>query len=180
MLHGEQRSQLFREYMIHSILKKDSKLKPPCVICRVPILLFVAAMILIFGQDHPAGRWSDRLTAATIPTGQNYEDARDNIQPPKGKDDLEGAVVTIEPVEEKCTGVVQSTVDVAVNESITFRKMITILTTPLTWLPALAYLTTLGVELSLDSKMADVFFSLYSKSQPGFTQTSAGYYASVL
>jgi len=58
--------------------------------------------------------------------------------------------------------------------------MAKIIFNPLTWLPTLAYLTTFGVELTIDSKMADVLFVLYSKSLPGFTQTTAGYYTSIL
>lgn len=54
------------------------------------------------------------------------------------------------------------------------------MTDPLTWLPALAYLTTFGVELTIDSQMANILFTLFQKKRPGFTQTTAGYYTSIL
>lgn len=33
------------------------------VVVPVPILLAIATAILVFGTDHPAGKWSDRHTA---------------------------------------------------------------------------------------------------------------------
>jgi NNP family nitrate/nitrite transporter-like MFS transporter len=71
-------------------------------------------------------------------------------------------------------------VDVAINEPLTLKTAVKILTNPLTWLPALAYLTTFGVELAIDSKFSDVLFTLFRKKRPGFTQTTAGYYTSIL
>ncbi|KXN90612.1 Nitrate transporter [Leucoagaricus sp. SymC.cos] len=151
------------------------------VIVPVPVLLTVAAMVLIFGQDHPAGRWSDRLNLASF-AGLEVHPASGEAAP-ELKKDAKGsgnAVVSVHAVEnEEDAPRVRSTVDMAVNKSLTFSTMIRILTTPLTWLPALAYLTTFGVELAIDSKMADVLFSLYNKRQPGFTQTTAGYYTSI-
>ena len=70
--------------------------------------------------------------------------------------------------------------DVAINEPLTLKTTVKILTNPLTWLPALAYLTTFGVELAIDSQFAAVLFSLFSKRRPGFNQTTAGYYTSIL
>ena len=88
-------------------------------------------------------------------------------------------VRTVE-VDEEMGGNVQSTVDIAVNESLTIETTLKILANPLTWLPALAYLTTFGLELVVDAQMANVLFALFGKQIKGFDQTKAGYYTSVL
>ena len=138
----------------------------------------MAGLTLLFGQDHPAGKWSERhLTPATaLAIRQSHEVHYDNDEKhleEKDDKDLEEAVVSVEPV-------IQSTLDVAVNESLTLRSALKILASPMTWLPALAYLTTFGVELAIDNTMADVLFSLFNKKLSGFDQTKAGYYTSIL
>ncbi|KAJ3562977.1 hypothetical protein NP233_g9238 [Leucocoprinus birnbaumii] len=152
------------------------------VIVPVPVLLGVAAMILIFGQDHPAGRWSDRHKLANSTGLQDKSTSEEqDFDHKKGSKGTADAVVIIQPVdaEDELAQIDATVVDVAVNKSLTFGTMIEIITSPLTWLPALAYLTTFGVELAIDSKMADVLFSLYNKRDPSFTQTTAGYYTSI-
>ena len=63
------------------------------------------------------------------------------------------------------------------NQTLTPEIALTILTNPLTWLPALAYLTTFGFELALESNMANILFSIYKS--PHFGQTKAGYVSSM-
>jgi NNP family nitrate/nitrite transporter-like MFS transporter len=97
----------------------------------------------------------------------------------KGLEKGKVEVRTVE-VDEDMGGNVQSTVDIAVNESLTIETTLKILANPLTWLPALAYLTTFGLELVVDAQMANVLFALFGKQIKGFDQTKAGYYTSVL
>ncbi|KAF8805920.1 putative high affinity nitrate transporter protein 2 [Phlegmacium glaucopus] len=151
-------------------------------IVPAPILLFVAGLTLIFGQDHPAGKWSERhcTPAAALSVQKRQETPSDHDEKhseEKDRKDLEGGLVSVEPVNP---ALVKSTLDIAVNESLTLKTALKILASPLTWLPALAYLTTFGVELAIDSKMADVLFALFKPKRPGFTQTTAGYYTSIL
>lgn len=161
------------------------------VICynSVPILLGTAALTLIFGQDHPAGKWSQRhnvpATAIAIAQGHEIHADPDEDLPFKGKKDgkgLEEGKVEVHPVEaeDDMGGNVTSTVDVAVNESLTFKTALMILSNHLTWLPAFAYLTTFGLELILDAQMANVLFNLFNRNISGFDQTKAGYYTSIL
>jgi hypothetical protein len=49
----------------------------------------------------------------------------------------------------------------------------TIIFSPLTWLPALAYTTTFGYELAIDANLATVLYTLLKS--PTFGQTKAGY-----
>jgi len=157
-----------------------------------PILLFVAVLTFIFGQDHPAGKWSERhtLPAAALGVEDGHQIPLDHpdkktisdSESSKDEKDPEGnAAVSVRPViVEEDLEIVKSTVDVAINEPLTFKTAAKILMNPLTWLPALAYLTTFGVELAIDSKFSDVLFVLFSKKRPGFDQTTAGYYTSIL
>lgn len=71
---------------------------------------------------------------------------------------------------------VTSEVDVAVNTPITPQLVYAVLTNPLTWLPALAYLTTFGFELAIDSNLANILFAIYKSKH--FGQTKAGYITS--
>ncbi|KAJ7654749.1 nitrate/nitrite porter [Mycena rosella] len=148
-------------------------------IVPVPILLFVAAITLIFGQDHPAGAWSQRhalpATAVAIAHGHRIHADQDEKFFKESKDEkaLEEGHVQVHPIE------FESTIDIAVNESLTFTSAMSILSSPLTWLPALAYLTTFGLELALDAQMENVLFTLFNKRISGFGQDTAGYYTSI-
>ncbi|PPQ68007.1 hypothetical protein CVT26_007370 [Gymnopilus dilepis] len=152
-------------------------------IVPVPILLFVAGLIFLLGQDHPAGRWSERhnLPATTIALQQEngHHNANYGLDPKTYTKGAEAAIVSIEQVKEEDLVFVRSVVDVAINEAPTLKATLVMIREPLTWLPALAYLTTFGVELSIDGQMANVLFTLFQKKRAGFTQTTAGYYTSI-
>ena len=156
----------------------------------VPVLLIVAVLILIFGQDHPAGKWSERhtLPATSIAIAKGH---RVHIDPDETKlsmdaklngKGLEEGNVEVHPVDpdEEMEGNIQSTVDIAINEALTYETAFRILASPLTWLPALAYLTTFGLELTIDGQMANVLLAIFGKRVSGFDQTKAGYYTSIL
>lgn len=64
-------------------------------------------------------------------------------------------------------------IDYAVNKQLTLALAWKVITTPLTWLPALGYFTTFGYELAIDANLANVLLSLYRS--PTFGQTKAGY-----
>jgi NNP family nitrate/nitrite transporter-like MFS transporter len=154
---------------------------------RVPILLTVAALTLYFGQDHPAGSWSQRhrMPATAIAVRQGHElhlDSNEKTDFKTEEKSLEAGVVVQEVIVSNSESdfPVQSPVDVAVNESLTWKTALKICVNPLTWLPALAYLTTFGLELAIDGQMANILFSLFNKRIHGFDQTKAGYYTSIL
>ncbi|KAG6852833.1 hypothetical protein C0991_008706 [Blastosporella zonata] len=149
-----------------------------------PSLIIVAILILIYGQDHPAGNWSERHSLPAVALANNQGLHVDDLKEKKGskgkKEDLEGQV-SVHSVEDRDAGIsIKSTVDVAINEPLTVKSAIRIVSNPLTWLPALAYLTTFGLELALDAQMATVLFKLFNKKISGFDQTQAGYYTSIL
>lgn len=121
-------------------------------IVPVPILLFVAAITLIFGTDCPAGKWSQRhdvpATAVALARGHQLHLNKDEQV---SKKDVEGgAVSVVAAAEEGETAAKEAAeVDVAVNESLTKAVALRILSSPQTWLPALSYFTTFGLELSV-------------------------------
>lgn len=117
---------------------------------RVPILLSVAVLTLVFGQDHPAGAWSQRhtlpATAIAIAHGHHVHIDLDKKQELKDKHALEEGDVQVSSIEaDENFADITSTVDFAVNQPLTLKTGIAILASPLTWLPALAYLTTFGL-----------------------------------
>ncbi|KAJ7719244.1 nitrate/nitrite porter [Mycena maculata] len=165
-------------------LSNHSAWRAAFAIVPVPILLSVAVIILVFGQDHPAGKWSQRhtLPATTIAIAHGHHvhiDADEKFRPESADEKgLEASDVHVRPVgiDEEA---IESTVDFAVNESLTFQSAATILVNPLTWLPALAYMTTFGLELTLDAQMENTLFGLFSTRIRGFGQDRAGYYTSI-
>jgi NNP family nitrate/nitrite transporter-like MFS transporter len=147
------------------------------VIClSAPVLIFVAVLTLIYGTDHPAGKWSERhkIPATEMAIEQGHDDHDDRDEKKLDEKGVGDTSVTVRPVEKIAS------IDVAVNKRLTFNAALQILASPVTWLPALAYLTTFGVELAIDSQMSNVLFGLYSKKIAGFDQTTAGYYTSIL
>ena len=77
-------------------------------IVPVPILLLVAAATLIWGTDHPAGKWSDRHKAiAHAPGVVDSDDEKPYASPDDGKDDTEkkGGLadiqVTVAPAQDQ-------------------------------------------------------------------------------
>jgi len=155
----------------------------------VPVLLLVAVLTLVFGKDHPAGKWSQRhtmpATAIAVAQGHQVHIDRDeeiiSLDAKISQKGLEKATVEVRTIEvdEEMGGNVRSTVDIAVNESLTIETALKVLVNPLTWLPALAYLTTFGLELVVDAQMANVLFALFGNQIKGFNQTQAGYYTSI-
>ncbi|KAJ7269995.1 putative high affinity nitrate transporter [Mycena haematopus] len=159
-------------------LSEHSAWRVAFAVVPVPILLSVAALTLLFGQDHPAGAWSQRhnlpATAVAIAHGHHVhidadEQSHETLEHEKAR--------PVETGEE--FGNVTSVVDFAVNESLTFESGMKILASPLTWLPALAYLTTFGFELALDGQMENVLFTVFKQRITGFDQNRAGYYTSI-
>lgn len=148
-------------------------------IVPVPILLSVAAATLIFGTDHPAGKWNDRHGAvATVPAAS--DDDQTSIIDTKTTKSKSGE--DIETGDEKdikvtVTAIIVSELDTAVNEPLSLNMANTIIFSPLTWLPALAYMTTFGYELAIDANLATVLYTLLKS--PTFGQTKAGYIAGI-
>jgi len=78
------------------------------VVVPVPFLLLVAAAMMMFGTDHPAGKWSDRHKAiAHSRELAESEDEKPYITPDDGKVDSEkkGGLadiqVTVAPAQDK-------------------------------------------------------------------------------
>ncbi|KAG1776328.1 major facilitator superfamily domain-containing protein [Suillus placidus] len=146
-------------------------------IVPVPILLSVAAATLMFGTDHPAGKWSDRYKAvATTSDDQTSIINSKNTKTKSGDDDIETGDEKNIKVTVTAINLV-SELDTAVNEPLSLDMAYEIIINPLTWLPSLAYLTTFGFELAIDANLATVLYKLLKS--PTFGQTKAGYIAGI-
>ena len=152
------------------------------VIVPVPILLVVAAAMLIFARDHPMGHWSQRhqmpATEVAVMMGQDVhldhsEQEAMNRRDPEKMYSEKGARAMIEP--ENPTGV--KAIDVAVNEPLTLKSLMAIFSDIRMWMLALSYATTFGFELALDANMANSLYTLFKG--PNFAQLDAGYYGSI-
>ncbi|KAF8599086.1 putative high affinity nitrate transporter protein 2 [Ceratobasidium sp. AG-I] len=178
---------LFQQ-LVHSGLSDHVAWRVAFVAVPVPVLLTVAALTLIFGWDHPAGKWEDRhkLPAQSIVPGHGHGGVTRNIpQSPesdekdfeKEKEKDDGVNVQVQEVDASPHNNIQSELDVAVNEPLTFKKTMEIVSSPLTWLPALAYVTTFGFELAVDANLVNVLYGLYKS--PSFGQLKAGYITAI-
>jgi NNP family nitrate/nitrite transporter-like MFS transporter len=154
------------------------------------VLLFTAFLVMVFGTDHPAGKWADRhqLAAAHMPAHVTGHEATANLEADEEKlaaaraadakaagkygAEKDGAAVSVAPASADAHAHTSS-LDTAVNEPLTLRSAGRVLGNPLTWLPALAYFTTFGYELAIDANLANVLYALYKTKT--FTQTQAGY-----
>ncbi|TFK51422.1 nitrate transporter [Heliocybe sulcata] len=149
-------------------------------IVPVPILFFVAILTLVFGTDHPAGKWSDRHKLPIAHRKLDEEQVAQNdqemvkqeVNANAEKVSRRDAQVTVAPVGDEP---IISELDVAVNKDLTWDVAYSTLVNPLTWLPALGYLTTFGYELAIDANLGNVLYNLYKS--PSFGQTKAGYIA---
>lgn len=120
---------------------------------------------MLFGTDHPAGKWSDRQKGQAVgsdPTPKRQPSMQELTL--KRSSEKVSAQVSVKPV---------SAIDTAVNEALTLRDTSALLLDPVTWLPAISYFTTFGFELVVDANLANVLFGLYKG--PSFDQTKAGY-----
>lgn len=143
-------------------------------IVPVPILLVTALLVMVFGTDHPAGKWSDRyrIPAAHVPAPQRTSSDAEKLTDEE-KTDKADVSVSVVPVGADEPDVPLSSVDTAVNQALTLRIAGEVLGSPLTWLPSAAYMTTFGFELAMDAYLANILYGLYKS--PTFGQTKAGY-----
>lgn len=159
-------------------------------IIPVPLLLIVAALTLIFGTDHPTGKWAFRHTTpataiAMTRGGEVHLDAAEKkALENKSHEKEQGKVTVAEANEEdaELNAMVTSGVDTAVNEELTGKAAYKILLSPYTWLPALMYFTTFGWELAFDSNFANTLYAVYftTGKDTSFTQLHAGYITAIL
>lgn len=188
--------------LIRDGLAKHVAWRASFAIVPVPALLTVAALTLIFGTDHPNGKWEDRF-ARPAPTfredatngiedSSSARNASSNLKDVSTLQDAEKAdkrtdeekqasadvnVSPVSPANVDAVGVVTSSVDVAVNQPVTMAVVKETTFSPLTWLPSLAYLTTFGFELAVDANLSNVLYNMYQSKT--FGQTKAGYIAAI-
>ncbi|EIN13059.1 nitrate transporter [Punctularia strigosozonata HHB-11173 SS5] len=172
-------------------LSRHAAWRAAFAIVPVPILLSVAALTLLIGTDHPAGKWQDRHDVPWTHGDQINERApaalkldRVDEKASAEQDSANGSADVAVSAAGRAAGeegqgydAAVTAVDKAVNEPLTVRSARRVFSDPVTWLPALAYFTTFGYELAIDANLASVLFGLYKKQKMG--QTKAGYIAGI-
>ncbi|GAA5897945.1 hypothetical protein JCM8208_003198 [Rhodotorula glutinis] len=160
-------------------LSSHSAWRAAFAVVPVPILLGTAAATLYFGTDHPAGKWSARhtLPATAIAARQGHLaqlDASERAVVERKMHEKVSGDARVQAVSDEDEEVrAEIPLDVAVNEPLTWKSLLTIISKPYTWLPALMYMTTFGMELAVDANIASVLVA-----NNGLTQLKAGYYGS--
>lgn len=151
----------------------------------VPCLLLVAGMILLFGKDHPAGKWSQRHqfsgTAVAIAQGEHVQlDSSERAQYERRAVDTEKAPAKganfreLDPAKE---GKRVATVDTAQPEPVTLQRLLIILSDPRVWMCIMCYFLTFGLETSMDAALPGLITTLFQSKT--FTSIDAAYAASM-
>lgn len=157
------------------------------LVLPVPLLFVVAALMMLVGKDHPAGKWSQRHqlpgTAIAVAhgedvhldsdeqrqyTAQQESPARTEKAPAKVSDFRETAN---EYDKEQVT-----TVDTAVSEPLTVKSAMAILSDLRVWMCALSYMMTFGLETALDAALPGLILTLFQSRS--FGPVDAAYVAS--
>ncbi|SPO25655.1 related to nitrate transporter [Ustilago trichophora] len=151
----------------------------------VPCLLLIASMILIFGKDHPAGKWSQRHqfsgTAIAIAQGEDVQlDSAERAEYERRTADNEKAPAKISDFREPYPGTEGkrvATVDTAQSEPLTLPRLIVILSDPRVWMCFMCYLLTFGLETAMDAALPGLITTLFASKT--FTAIDAAYAASL-
>ncbi|SOV07019.1 related to nitrate transporter [Ustilago sp. UG-2017a] len=152
----------------------------------VPCLLLVAGMILLFGKDHPAGKWSQRHqfsgTAIAIAQGEKVElDSSERAEYERTQSTANEkapakAAHFREPNPLDADKRV-ATVDTAQSEPLTLARLLVILKDPRVWMCIMCYLLTFGLETAMDAALPGLITTLFSSNT--FSAVDAAYAASM-
>lgn len=151
----------------------------------VPCLLLVAGMILLFGKDHPAGKWSQRHqfsgTAIAIAQGEHVQlDSAEAAEYERRAADNEKApakAAMFREADPADAGKRVATVDTAQSEPMTMRRLMAILSDPRVWMCIMCYFLTFGLETAMDAALPGLITTLFQSKT--FTAIDAAYAASM-
>lgn len=152
------------------------------LVLPVPLLFLVALAMMLIAKDHPAGKWSQRhqLPGTAIEVAQGGQvhldssEARAYEQSQAGRTEkgpAKGADFRETPSDEQVTKV-----DTAVSEPLTMKSFVSIITDLRVWMVALCYMTTFGLETSLDAALPQLINGLFASKT--FTAVDAAFVAS--
>ncbi|BGP16635.1 hypothetical protein JCM10213_000449 [Rhodosporidiobolus nylandii] len=174
---------LFESLVNERGLSPHSAWRAAFAVVPVPILLFTAIITVIFGTDHPAGKWSARhtLPATAVAARQGHLaqlDASERaVIERKMREKAAGSGQVVAASDDEADDqLAEIPLDTAVAEKLTLKSFGQLMASPYTWLPSLMYMTTFGFELAVDANLANVLFADHRSET--FGQLKAGYYAS--
>lgn len=153
------------------------------LVMPVPLLFFVAALMMLIAKDHPAGKWSQRHqlpgTAIAIGRGEDVHLDSSERQQYEGHEDSrqeKGPMKTSDFREVASDATQLTSIDIAVSEPLTVQAAIAVVKDLRVWMVALSYLITFGLETSLDAALPTLLNQLFASQS--FTSIDAAYVAS--
>lgn len=171
------------------------------VVVPVPMLFVIAAAILMFGKDHPAGKWSQRHqmagTAYEVAAGRevhlDHAEIREQerMRERQGGEGGQGAteassnekmLTSAAPAKtsdfaDLAPGRKLDEVDTAVSEPLTLTTAAKVLTDLRVLMVAVSYLLSFGLETALDAALPQLLYALFAS--PSFSVEDAAYAASL-
>ncbi|CAO1621627.1 unnamed protein product [Jaminaea pallidilutea] len=163
------------------------------VVLPLPMLLLTVVIILLFGRDHPAGKWTQRHqlpgTAYEVAAGrQVHLDASEIREQEAMRQAASGENGTM-PRNEKVgpakasdfaempSGEKILPVDTAVAEPVTPKTALGVVTDLRVIMCAISYLLSFGLETTLDAALPQLLYGLFATES--FTAESAAFAASM-
>lgn len=164
------------------------------VIVPVPLLFLTSGTIMLFGRDHPAGKWSQRHqlagTAYEVAAGREVHlDASEIREQDRMRGNASGEeahssdekVLTSAPVKtsdfrEMQPGQKLDVVDTAVSEPLTPRTALQVLMDLRVWMCAISYFLSFGLETAMDAALPQLLYGLFAARD--FTAEDAAFAAS--
>jgi NNP family nitrate/nitrite transporter-like MFS transporter len=159
------------------------------LVLPVPLLFVVAALILLLGRDHPAGKWSQRHqlagTAMAVAAGREVHlDAREIREQERMRENAGAEGGRSEKVRASAkgqdffeSGIKADAVDTAQSEPLTPKSALAVASDLRVWMTALCYMTSFGLETALDAALPQLLYGLFGG--PNFTVADAAYAASM-
>ncbi|PWN45227.1 MFS general substrate transporter [Ceraceosorus guamensis] len=155
----------------------------------VPLLLVVAAVLMLLGRDHPAGKWWQRHqlpgTAMAVAAGQDVQldprEIREQERMREGAQEQGSEKVVTRHAPAKTsdfheTGEQFDKNDAAQSEPLTARAALDIALDLRVWMVALSYCITFGLETAMDAALPQLIYGLFAG--PSFSVADAAYAAS--
>jgi NNP family nitrate/nitrite transporter-like MFS transporter len=140
----------------------------------VPCLLLIAAIILLFGRDHPSGKWSARHQLQDSSARKAQSIGEDGIKQQNMFVDSEMNSKSLGTSVSERSPV--TNVDTAQSEPLTFATLLEILSDLRVWSCALCYLLTFGLETAMDAALPGLINTLFASES--FGSVDAAYAAS--
>ncbi|CAO1635544.1 unnamed protein product [Parajaminaea phylloscopi] len=165
------------------------------VVVPVPLIIVTVAAILIFGRDHPAGKWSQRHqlagTALEVAAGREVHldasEIRDQERMRQASSGMErgtanekimtsAAPAKVSDFREQQPGTTPDAIDTAVSEPLTPRTALAVAMDLRVWMVVVSYFLSFGLETAMDAALPQLLYGLFASTH--FSAEDAAFAAS--